>query len=614
MTRKIFNPIFFLLISLIGFNCSSQGQVMTDKKILKQYEKAKQLYQARDDQGAMKVLRNILAKSPEFPDAHMLKFQIHQEKGDYELAAKELEEVVRISPNFFPNAHLFLGRIYLSEGKYGEAKERLDYFIKYKSMGQGINTSSSEYFPSLTANDKTFLFTRRLKTENGPEQEDFYISEYVDGSWKMAKPLKFINTPMNEGAPSIAPDGELIVFTACENVYGEYGGGRKGLGSCDLFYSFREGDSWTKPRNIGPSINTRNWETQPSLSADGRTLYFVRAMKKKEGVRNLDIYKSTLGRDGTWSVAEKLSDVINTPKDESSVLIHPDGNTLYFTSDGHLGMGGEDMYFSRKDQDGNWTLPVNLGYPINTYKNENSLVVSTSGDVAYFASDREGGMGGMDLYQFDLYKEAQPVEVNYMEGNVFDMETKKPVQALFQLIDLASGDLVIESYSNAIDGKFLVTLPAGKEYALNVSSPEYLFYSNHFSFTNGSKTEPYILDVPLSKPKSGTSVVLENIFFETGEYTLNEKSFVEIDKLYEFLKNNESLKVEISGHTDNVGSDASNKKLSNDRAEAVKNKLMALGIAGARLSAIGHGSAKPISDNNTENGRAKNRRTEMTIL
>jgi len=320
-----------------------------------------------------------------------------------------------------------------------------------------------------------------LKTENGPEQEDFYISELVDETWQKAKPLKFINTPMNEGAPSIAPDGELIVFTACENVYGEYGGNRKGLGSCDLFYSFREGDAWTKPRNIGPTINTRNWETQPSLSADGRTLYFVRAQKKKEGVRNLDIYKSTLQNDGLWSVAEKLSDVINTPKDESSVLIHPDGNTLYFTSNGHPGMGGEDMYFSRKDKEGNWTVPVNLGYPINTHKNENSLVVSTSGDVAYFASDREGGKGGMDLYQFDLYKEAQPIEVSYMEGNVFDEKTKKPVQALFQLIDLQTGNLIVESYSNAIDGKFLVTLPSGKEYALNVSSPEYLFYSDHFS-------------------------------------------------------------------------------------------------------------------------------------
>ncbi|MFT5229316.1 MAG: Tol biopolymer transport system component, partial [Urechidicola sp.] len=485
--------IFILASSIFLVQCSLAQPGILDKKSEKLFEKAKTAYQNRDDQGAMNLLMDVIDRSPKFPDAHMLKFQIHQEASDFENAKKELETVVNISPDFFKNAHLFLGRIYLSEGNYQASLERLEYFASYqnlsqnlydealshtmtckfaieamenpvpfdpKSMGEGVNSEFSEYFPSLTGNDKTILFTRRVKKLNSEqEQEDFYISEKVNGVWSDALPMKFINTPMNEGAPSIAPDGELIVFTACENVYGEYGGDRRGLGSCDLFYSFREGDSWTKPRNIGAEINSRNWETQPSLSADGRTIYFVRGIKKKEGLKNLDIYISSLGDDGVWTTAERMSDVINTPKDESSVLIHPDGRTLYFTSNGHLGMGGEDVFLSRIDKNGEWSLPVNLGYPINTFNNENSLVVSTSGELAYFASDRTGGMGGMDLYQFELYPKARPDVVNYMEGFVYDSSTKAPMQALFQLIDLKTEEIIIESYSNSIDGKFLVTLP-----------------------------------------------------------------------------------------------------------------------------------------------------------
>ncbi len=640
--------LYLILFLLVAVQACSQPAKLIDKKTEKLFEKAKTAYQQRNDEEAMTWVVKTIQRSPDYPDAHMLKFQLHQDSKQFDEAKLELEKVIKISPNFFPNAHLFLGRIYLSEGNYQKSIERLEYFRKYRdadskllneasshlatcyfateaikhpvpfdpiSLGSAINSSNSEYFPTLTANDQTMLFTRRVKVENSSlEQEDFYISVKENDQWQMAKALKYINTSGNEGAPSIAPNGELIVFTACENVYGEYGGGKKGLGSCDLFYSFRVGNQWSKPRNMGPNINSRNWETQPSISADGRTLYFVRANKKKRGINNLDIYTSILNKEGEWTLATKLSEVVNTPRDESSVLIHPDGRTLYFTSDGHLGMGGEDIFVSRKDENGKWGMPVNLGYPINTHNNENSLVVTASGEIAYFSSDRKGGLGGLDLYQFELYPEIRPTRVNYMQGFVFDEVSKKPIQAFFELIDIKTGKTVVESYSNTVDGNFLVTVPTDRDYALNVSAPDYLFYSANFTAKEGSAAKPFLVDVPLSKLSSGVSIVLENIFFDTDQYEPKSESDIEIKKIHSLLNNNPTLRIELSGHTDNVGSEAHNKELSLKRAQSVMNSLLEYGIDKSRIEVKGFGSEKPITDNSAESGRAKNRRTEMKIL
>lgn len=643
---KIFRTLTVLLVTVLA-SCASYGQPPIDSKYAKQFEKARSAYNEHDNDQAMKILQNINGKDPNIPHVHVLMFQIHQEAQDFEKAQDDLENVIAIDPTFFPVANLILGRVKQSEGMYDEAAQHLEDYLKMPNisaarkaeaefkliscqfakdamnnpvpfdpinMGEELNTEHEEYFPTVTANDKTILFTRRLPVDNTErQQEDFYIANKSGEDWQMARPLKSVNTSFNEGAPSIAPDGEWLVFTACENVYEEYGGGRKGLGSCDLFYSFREGNSWSKPRNMGPNINSRNWETQPSISADGRTLYFIRGKINERRVQNHDIYTSTLGDDGQWTKAVKLTEKINSPGNESSVMIHPDGRTLYFTSDGHIGMGGEDIYISRMQENGEWGTPLNLGYPINTFNNENSLVVNATGEVAMLSSDREGGFGGMDLYQFNLYEAARPTYVTYMEGNVFDAKTKASVSARFELIDLKTGKIAIESYSNPVDGKFLVSLPAGHEYALNVSHPDYMFYSEHFELTGGDITDPFLVDVALDQIEKGSSIVLENIFFDTDKYELKSASNVEIDKLYSFLKRNAEVNVEIIGHTDNQGSAAHNKTLSLNRAQAVANALVAKGIEATRITSSGMGSEKPIASNDTEDGRAKNRRTELLI-
>ena len=407
-----------------------------------------------------------------------------------------------------------------------------------------------------------------------------------------------------------------MVFTACE-LYGDlnYGDNRKGLGSCDLFYSTNIGGQWSAPQNLGGGVNSNLWESQPSLSADGRELYFVRGARSRSGVvAGMDIMVAEKIGENRYGNVRPLSDVINTPEDESSVLIHPDGQTLYFSSQGHPGFGGEDLFVSRRDANGEWGKPLNLGYPINTVRNENSLLVSAKGDLAYFASDREGGQGGLDLYSFYLPDGTKAIPVAYVKGVVIDNLTKKPLKADFQLYDLETKELIVDSKSDPKDGSFLITLPENRSYALSVDKDGYLFHSENFDLASNNSNKPKELPVALTPIKAGERIVLQNIFFETAKYDLKTESEVELAKLYQFLSNNAALRIEIGGHTDNVGSEEDNLLLSENRAKSVYEYLLEKGIAADRIAYKGYGESMPIQSNDTEEGRAKNRRTEFMIL
>jgi outer membrane protein OmpA-like peptidoglycan-associated protein len=404
----------------------------------------------------------------------------------------------------------------------------------------------------------------------------------------------------------------ILIFTACE-LNGDWGQGRAGLGHCDLFFSQRQGTGWSAPENLGEKVNSFFWESQPSYASDGRTVYFVRGRKGQNGLDEQDIWVSRLGEDRSWGKPERLKGKVNTPYTEESVMIHPDGRTLYFSSDGHPGMGGLDIFVSYLDENGEWAEPINLGYPINTCNDENSLLVSASGEIAFFASDREGGFGDLDLYSFELPQHVRPVPVNYCKGKVYDKSSLKRLEAHFELIDLESGKLIVESYSDPLSGEFLVCLPEGKEYALNVNRPGYLFYSANVIPRNVSK-DGFSFDVPLQKIKAGSSIVLNNVFFDTDKSDLKPASKIELNKLVQFLSENPTLRVELGGHTDNIGSDADNLNLSERRAKAVVDFLVANGVTVDRLTAVGYGESKPLESNDTAEGRAKNRRTEFTIL
>ena len=394
-----------------------------------------------------------------------------------------------------------------------------------ENMGASVNSPDDEYLPTLTADGHTLLFTRY----NRPAMsEDFYYSRFANGNWgkaiRMAEPL---NSNENEGAGCISQDGRILYFTACGRDDGE--------GRCDLYISYRKGNGWSTPQNLGPVVNTGGWESQPCLSIDGQTLYFV--SDRKDGLGGMDIWRSTL-IEGRWSQPVNMGPTINTKGDEKSPFISFDNQTLYFSSNGHVGMGGMDLFMCRRTGDSTWSEPQNLGYPINTRGDESSLIVSPDGRTAIFSSDQFGGQGGLDLYSFALPEQVQSEPVVYKE----------------EITEVA---------------------------------PE--------------------LEV-------GESITLKNVFFQTGKYTLLDISIVELDKVVEMMQHHPTLRIELGGHTDNVGNAAANQKLSEQRAKAVYDYLVQHGIAAGRLSYKGYGQTQPVADNSTADGRRQNRRTVFTII
>ena len=647
--KYIHQIVIFLLFSVFA-NCSiaQQNISSTNKKAIKFYTQGKEYYDARKNELAEANFLSAIEKDPNFIEAELLLAYVYTEQGEYKKAIEHYNRCIAINPDFFPEMYSSAGLLQLQLGKYEDAKRSLEKYLTFTNaplmmkpmaedglrncyfaieamknpvpfnpinLGEAINSELPEYFPSISVDGNTFLYTRRLNSKMTYTgfNEDFFVSHKVGGEWSKSINVKPINSLSNEGAPSLSANGRFLIFTSCEDPAEGYGRERKGYGSCDLFYTFNIGENWTKPRNLGPTINTKYWETQPSFSADGKTLYFIRGIGRPPN-KQQDIWTAELTEDGTWTKPKRLSNVINTRGVEESVYIHPDGQTLYFSSNGHPGMGGLDIYMSKKDGNGEWTTPVNLGYPINTFNDENSLLVDADGKLAYFASDREGGYGGLDLYQFELPQYAQPQKVNYLAGKVYDADTKKSLGAKFQLIDLNTGKVVVESYADEQTGNYLVSLPVNRDYALNVSHDGYLFHSENFTLSTGTAQDPFKKDVKMNPIKEGESVVLKNVFFETNKYDLKPQSKVELDKLVDFLTKNPTVVIELGGHTDNVGNSNSNQILSDNRAKAVYNYLVEKGITTERLSTKGYGDTQPIASNDTEEGRAENRRTEFKVL
>jgi outer membrane protein OmpA-like peptidoglycan-associated protein len=318
--------------------------------------------------------------------------------------------------------------------------------------------------------------------------------------------------------------------------------------------------------------------------------------------------------NGRWAPPVNLGTEINTEGEEQYPFIALDDKTLFFVSSGHPGMGGLDIFSSKRTANGRWQTPVNIGYPINTNEDEQSFCITSDGINAFISSAKKGGFGGLDIYQFELYKQARPDQTGYVKGVVYDALSKKKLAAKLELIDLATKKTVIESRSNKTTGEFLLSLQGNKNYALNVSLAGYLFYSENFSLKEQNNTNPLFLDVPLIPISAGAKVVLKNIFFETSKFDLKPESVTELDKLVQFLQVNPKLKIEIGGHTDNQGKKQDNLILSNNRAKAVYDYLITNKIEMKRLSFKGYADNQPLVDNTTEANRSKNRRTEFKII
>lgn len=469
-----------------------------------------------------------------------------------------------------------------------------------QNLGDSINTKDLEYYPALPIEGNELIFTRR----SSGRDEDFYKSIKSNTGWRKNKALPGnINTDQNEGAQCISQDGEWLIFTGCNR--------REGYGSCDLYISLKMPDgSWSAAQNLGPKINTEAWESAPSLSPDKKDLYF--SSTRPDGYGAADIWVSHRQLNGKWTDPENLGPDVNTAGEESCPFIHSDNQTLYFTSDGQPGYGGTDLFLMRKGPNGKWSLPQNLGYPINTIENEGSLIVAADGRTAYYASDRADTRGGLDLYSFTMPLKVQPVRTLWVRGKVYDAETKKGLPSSVELKDVGN-NVTLENVQTDETGNYLVTLPVGRNYSFTVNRKGYLFYSDVYNMGGTPADSTYEKNIPLQPVGINTTLELKNIFFETASFQLQPVSFTELDKVVRLMMDNPTLKIQISGHTDNVGVPAANLKLSNNRAKSAVDYIVSKGIGATRLTYKGFGATKPIADNATEAGRAKNRRTELTV-
>ena len=612
-----------------------------------------------ENEKAIREFEKALKKVPDFIDAHLHWADIKKEQRRYGEAELGFERVVAIDPLYNSKVLYALGIVENRLEKYEEAIEHFQQYLdsnprneglrknakrhlgncqfriemankrvpfEPRSIGDNINTEADEYLPSLTADGNTLVYTS--KNTRADNQEDFYISRKVEGGWRKGRPLEDINTPHNEGAQSISADGKFLVYTAC--------GLPNGNGSCDLYFSEVKKGRWTKPANMGEPVNSAAWESQPSISADGKTLYFTWASSYDS--KNRDIMVSYRQPDGSWSKPVSIGEEINTYYWEQSPFIHADGQTLYFMSDGHPGFGSYDIFYSRKQEDGSWGIPKNMGFPINTAAAEGSIIISLDGSTAYFSTDRANpaaeGMtafdipdskGQTDIYTFELYEEARPLPLTYVKALVYDAATKKPLVAQVEFVELEQGTTQAASLTDS-DGEFLVCLPLGNNYALNVSKEKYLFHSENFALINRDSSKPYVLEIALRKiPKSvvesgkpapvpqSEPIVLRNVFFDTGSAALRSESYVELNRLKKLLEENPSMKIQVNGHTDNVGSESDNLKLSTERAKSVYEFLVQNGIQASRLSFKGFGESQSIDSNDNPEGRQRNRRTEFLI-
>jgi OmpA-OmpF porin, OOP family len=632
--------IFLLLLAIVYHGYCQKSTLHTkSSKAVKLYHESSNLMAKRDFPKAVETLQKAVKVDDDFAEAHYGLGFIYMMDNKAVEAKPHLEKAIAVmgEDNGIKDAFFYLSEIYFNEEKYAEAKEMADKYLKMKpgSRGNGfkahqismssefaieaikkpldfkpkpmadvLNQFKRQYFPVLTADQQTIIFT---VNEGNREDENIYISTKLNGEWQRPQSIsKTLNTDFNEGTCSISADGRIMIFTACD--------GRETYGRCDLYETHKIGEEWTEPVNLGQGVNSPMWESQPSLSADGRTLYFI--SDRRSGYGGRDIYVSKKDNKGNWMPATNVGNSINTPFDEVSPFIHSNGKTLFFSSEGLPGMGGFDLYFS--EQQGNlWTAPKNLGYPLNTKDDQVSLFVSADGKKAYYTFENVDANRQYRsvLAEFDMPPEIAPAfKSNYVKGEVFDAETHNKLQASIDLYNVKTEELVSSVSSDKVTGEYMIVLTEGSEYALYARREGYLFRSLSFDYSENKNPDPVVVNIALEKVKPGAKVVLNNIFFATGKYDLEDKSKTELDKIIEFMENNPKLKVEISGHTDDVGSDVDNMKLSVNRAKAVYDFLITAGVAKERLMSKGYGETQPSVPNDSEANRQINRRIEFKVL
>jgi len=636
--RALFS-IFFLFIALSSY---PQDCYDNNKKIKRVCNRAYNLIIKKNYYKAQKILKKQLKYHKDNPEINRIFSILYWAQGEILLAEDYALEVVDICPDYNSEIYFMLGKINFNRRMYIYADKYLkkalslgldgiytEEAIRMQKRAQviaeiiqnpvpftpkivtGVSTKADEYLPILSPDQELFFFTRRgINTDLGSltdfVQEKFIYSTKVDSDFSsgLLMPPPF-NINSNEGGASITIDNKILYFTKCSNLLNSYN-------NCDLFYTYKNALGWSEIMTFKKKINgLESWESQPTVSANGKEIIF--ASDRVGGFGGSDLYIIRKDKDGEWGSPENLGEKINTKDNEKSPFLHIDNETLFFSSDQFPSVGGYDIFYSRKDSLGRWGIPTNIGFPINTVSDELGLFVSTDGEKAYFASNQLEGIGGWDLYAFDLYEKAKPQKILFLKGVLKDENSSIINDASISLKNLRTKD----KYNvNVKDGEYAVAINLKDEddFLLSINKVGYAFNSKYISSNDKNFTSPSTIDFTLEKLAGGKSFRLDNIYFSSNSFDLNRVSEEILISFSDYLKVNKSLNLSIHGHTDNIGSANTNLILSKNRAKQVCLFLSVNGISEERLGFEGFGEAKPVMSNETQEGRAQNRRTEFLII
>ncbi len=629
-----------LILFILGFGNRLQAQQHPDKKTIKIFRQAQEAYQAHDLAQAEIFLKKALRRNPEFVKAYLLQGDISASQHKLNNAIESYRRALSFDSVSYPVAFFVLAGWEYKTGNYTTSLHNIQYFLRFgnkntprhgeaekllknaafaanavahpekttlKRLNNGINSPADEYINFVDVEGKQLIFTRKiLEQEKGKPvyKEHFYLSVQNKGEWQPPEKMRFSwDSTLNMGGMSLSTDGQTMYFTGC------YWPG--GFGSCDIYASKKRGYTWQFPKHLDRNVNTSHWDSQAVISSDKKRLFF--ASKRPGGKGGSDIWMCIRQADGHWGKAINPGDSINSAGNEMAPFLHADNRTLYFSSNGRTGMGGYDLYVSRENSSGHWSKATNLGYPVNTMANEINLFVNLDGSQAWLSSDRNTTKSGFDIFSFPVYAKIRPGKVLFVKGVVQDARSGKRLSVRIVLTDLTTGRAVDSAISDMVSGRFLMVLHDGTDYAFNIQKKGYLIYSQSFNLKDFPGLTSVNKTFELTPIAKGAVMRLQNIRFDFDRSTLKSSAFPELNKLVVFLQKNPTLKILIAGYTDNVGGVNYNQKLSLERAKAVFDYLVSKGIDAGRMQYQGFGNTHPISNNQTPEGRAANRRTEIVI-
>lgn len=637
----------------------------TDKKIVKL------LTEANASKDAMERHRKLKLSLEEDPDcARCLletgKSAYHRAKEggvSYDPALRYLEKLNGSCPDFNTDLPYYLGIIYYSKGDRKKAYEELKRFEEMPFSGserqrktydrklaevqkvmpdlsfdieffkntipfeprvlRNVSTRDDEYLPMFSPDNELIFFTRKSmykakgdivarEVEQLTQAERNDVHSEFNSGLAMESPF---NVGDNYGGVTLSVNNKEMFITVCKPVTSQYK-------NCDIYRThfdlkFNPDNAkqqwvWSGLENLGDMVNSPGWEAQPSLSSDGKTLYFASI---REGSRNTDIYYSERVGRNEWSQAKPLKAPINTDGDDKAPFMHSDSRTLYFASKGHRGAGGYDIFYSRLKDDGSWTTPKNMGHPINTDQDEHGLIVSADGRTAYFASGRFKGVGKLDIYGFSVPEEARPDEILIVKGRVTNDAGKAVKDAKIEVKYMDTRETQVIDVDEQ-DGGYaaVVNLKTGGDVLVTVKKKDHVFDSRAFTEEDADKGGVVDADLEIKKIEVGKKYRVNDINYATNKSEISRASTYILENLMDFLKENPTIRIAIHGHTDNVGSITDNMALSTERAHNVMTYLVDKGIAISRLSSEGFGPTKSVASNDSEAGRAQNRRTEFVVV